>query len=277
MQKISIALFSIFTLVAISCTERKESYISEENFLKADSALWTEYERNVSLIFTALEKCPEKKDSLELEWQKATEEAIARNVELALEYSTVPSALHRVYMVRKRIDKSRLQSVLAELPDSLKDALPAKYIRNYIDSRQLAEGYKYVEFDCQTASGEKYDWKKVRNSDLLLLYGGLDCMGESGRNYLKGLLEKTDRSSFNIVVYCISDNIEDLKGLQAKYPEFILVSDFEPEGNPMNIIYDAQATPTCFMIDSKGFIRIITEGLNPMRFDEFLESEGCLK
>lgn len=44
----------------------------------------------------------------------------------------------------------------------------------------------------------------------------------------------------------------------------------------MNIIYNAQSQPTCFMIDREGIIQVRSEGLDPKRFEAYLKSDGCL-
>lgn len=129
-------------------------------------------------------------------------------------------------------------------------------------THQLIEGDQYVTFETQTASREKFDWKSIENKNPLLLYDGLNCMGKYGGDYLKALLDKTDRNNLEIVVFCCISNLEDLKELQKQYPDFILISDFRTEGNPMNIVYNAQARPTCFMIDRRGTIQIRCEGLD---------------
>lgn len=102
-------------------------------------------------------------------------------------------------------------------------------------------------------------------------------MGKYRRNYLKGLLDKTDQNDLEIVVFCYTSNLEDLKELQKQPPDFILISDFRTEGNPMNIIHNAQSRPTCFMIDRKGTIQIWCEGIDQKRIEDYLKSDGCLK
>lgn len=180
-------------------------------------------------------------------------------------------------MLRDKIGKQTLKNIQSALPDTLQNTSYANYIRNYIEKHQLTEGDQYVRFGTQTASGEKFDWKNTENKNLILLYDGLSCMGKNGRDYLKELLDKTDRKNLEIVVFCCTSNLEYLKELQKQYPDFTLISDFQPEGNPMNIIYNAQARPTCFMIDRKGIIQVRCEGLDKKRIEDYLKSDGCLK
>ena len=189
----------------------------------------------------------------------------------------IPSGLQRVYMLRDMIGKVTLKNVLNTLPDTLQNTSYANYIHNQIETHQLTEGDQYVTFETQTASGEEFNRKSMENKNLHLLYDRLSCMGKHGRDYLKGLLNKTDRNDLKIVVFCCISNLEDLKELQKQYPDFILISDFRTEGNPMNIIYNAQARPTCFMIDRKGTIQIRYEGIDQKRIEDYLKSDGCLK
>lgn len=105
-------------------------------------------------------------------------------------------------MLRNKIGKETLKNILHTLPDTRQHISYAEYIHDYIETHQLTEGNKYVIFESQTASGEKFDWKSVDNKNLQL-YDGLSCMGKYGRDYLKMLLEKTNgrilKSWFSVV------------------------------------------------------------------------------
>ena len=277
MNKLIFIYPALLFLLLTSFTAEKDTHITEANYLTEDSQLWQDYEKNASATYRLMKEHPEKNDSLENVLSLLYSKAAIKNVELALKYSAVPSGLQRVYMLRDMIGKVTLKNVLNALPDTLQNTSYANYIHNYIETHQLTEGDQYVTFETQTASGEKFDWESMENKNLLLLYDGLSCMGKYGRDYLKGLLDKTDRKDLEIVVYCCISNLEDLKELQKQYPDFTLISDFQTEGNPMNIVYNAQARPTCFMIDRRGTIQIRCEGLDQKRFEDFLESDGCLK
>ncbi|WP_233555826.1 peroxiredoxin family protein [Bacteroides sp. AM10-21B] len=270
---IAILLFILLT----SFTAEQDKRITEANYLKEDSLLWYGYEENANAIYRLMKEHPEKNDSLENILSLLYSKAAIENVGLALKYFTVPSGLQRVYMLRNMIGKKTLKNILNVLPDTLQNTSYANYIRNYIETPQLSEGDQYVKFETQTASGEKFDWRSMENKNLLLLYDGLSCMGKYGRDYLKELLDKTDRKDLDIVVFCCTSNLEHLKELQKHYPDFTLISDFQPEGNSMNIIYDAQSRPTCFIIDRKGIIQVRCEGLDPKLIEDYLKSDRCLK
>ena len=277
MNKLSLILSVLLFLGLTSFTTEKDTQITDANYLKEDSLLWHDYEENVRAIYQQMKEHPEKADSLKRVSRSLYHQASVKNVELALKYFMVPSGLHRVYMIRNYIGKETLKSVLIAMPDSLRNHPYVGYIRDYVETHQLTEGDRYVPFDSQTISGEKFDWESMEKKNLLLLYGGLSCMGKSGQDYLKNLLEKTSRKDLEIVIFCTVSDLDDLQKIHESYPEFTLISNFQIEGNPMNIIYNAQATPTCFMIDRKGIIQVRSEGLNTQRFDAYLKSDGCLK
>ena len=277
MRSSIVPLLFVSVGVLMSCRSTGKLIISEENYLEADRQLWKNYEQAGTAIVMQQRTHPELKDSLNNVLQQALERVQADNADLAVRYATVPSALHRVYMVRGEVGKDRLKKVLARLPDSLKNNVYAGYIRRYIETKQLVKGDKYVSFDCQTASGEKYDWGALANKNVLLLFDGLECMGQMNRDYLRNLSAKTDRCDLEILVYRKCSSLEELKKDQEMYPYCTLVSDFQIEGNPMNIIYNSQATPTCFLIDRDGVIREISMGLDSDGFDRFLRADGCLK
>lgn len=192
---IAILLFILLT----SFTVEKDTNITEANYLKEDSLLWHDYEENGNAIYRLIKEHPEKNDSLRNMLSQLYSKADIKNVELALKYFTVPSSLQRVYMLRDMIGKKTLKNILNALPDTLQNTSYANYICNYIEKPQLTEGDQYVRFETQTASGEKFDWKSMENKNLILLYDGLSCMGKSGRDYLKELLDKTDRKDLEIV------------------------------------------------------------------------------
>ena len=277
MKKLIFIFPTLLFLLLTSFTPETDTLITEADYIREDSLLWYGYEEDASAIYRLMETHPEKTDSLESELRLLYSKASIKNVELALKYFTVPSGLQRIYMVRDYLGKETLKNVLNALPDTLQNNHYAGYLRNYVEARQLTEGDRYVAFDSRTASGEQFDWKGVEKKNLLLLYDGLSCMGKGGRDYLKELLDKTDRNDLEIVVFCLVSGLENLKKLQEQYPDFTLISDFQMEGNPMNIIYNAQARPTCFLIDRKGIIQVRSGGLNPERFEAYLKSDGCLK
>lgn len=249
--------------------------ITEENYLRADSVLWAEYERDVRSVFALMDSLPDKADSLEKVYRRIYEEASRENVELAKRFATVPSGLQRVYMVRLKEHKDTLEAVLARIPESMRESEYGKLIRWHIDTDQLREGDACVPFECVTDSGEPFDWQAMSGRNVLLLYGGLDCMGSPGRNYLKELLAKTDRRDLTLVVYWPVSDLEGLKQCKTEFDiDYTAISDFKRDGSPIKVVYGSQATPTCYLIGRDGRLLVKSVGLDGERFDAALAADG---
>ncbi len=249
--------------------------ITEENYLHADSGLWTEYERDVEAVFALMDSLPDKADSLEKVYRRIYEDTSRENVELAKRFASVPSGLQRVYMVRLDEEKDTLEAVLARIPESMRESEYGKLIRWHIDTDQLKEGDACVPFECVTDSGEPFDWQAMSGRNVLLLYGGLDCMGSPGRNYLKGLLGKTDRRDLTLVVYWPVSDSEGLKKCRDAFDiDCTTVSDFKRDGSPIKVVYGSQATPTCFLSGRDGRLLVKSVGLAFERVEAALAADG---
>ena len=148
----------------------------------------------------------------------------------------------------------------------------------HIDSKQIEENDKYYDFEAFDSEGAKFRLSSLEGKNILLLYGGLDCMGNDGRTFLKQFYSETHRERFQIVVYWTCSSLEQLKELKAKYlVDYIFVSDFLKDHSLMKINYGAQATPTCFLIDKEGTVIIKSVGLPDEKLTELKEKRNLSK
>lgn len=270
MTKLAIVLFA-FLPFAAPVFAQTQGEITEENYQRLDSILWAQLDLDAAPIFEEFERHPERGDSLKRVYDEIYGAAQRKNVELAIEYASVPSGFRRLFMVRLKIPKERLRSVLATLPEEMRASPTGRSIRMHLDNDQIEEGSRYYDFEATTDADEAFRLSSLAGKKILFLYGGMDCMGQDGRDYLNSLYERTSRDDFEIVVYCINSDLEALKKVREVYPcKFILVSDFLQDNTPVKIIYGAQATPTCFFIDSKGIVRMKMEGLDTVMVDELV-------
>ena len=245
--------------------------ITEENYRKIDNAIWEEYEQDMEKISECYKAHPEKKDSLIAASDRVSIIASKRNVEAAIKYASVPSGLKRLYTVRLDIPKDTIITVLKTIPDSMQTSPYGKSLLYHIKSEQISEGSKYYDFQSFNTEGENFSLSLLEGKNILLLYGGLGCMGEIGRDYLNKIYQETSRDNFEIVVYCPNSNLETLQQVRKTYPcDFFLVSDFLQDHTPMKILYGAQAMPTCFFINQKGLVVMKTTGLNQERVNQLL-------
>lgn len=124
-------LMSLGAVVCLSfaCKQTVDtSHITEDNYLKADSALWAEFERDTEPLIEQMDAEPERFDVLYGKYLAIEEATDKRNVELAIEYAATPSGLRRVYMVRNHIDKKQMKRTLSEIPDSMQQSFYGQLI-----------------------------------------------------------------------------------------------------------------------------------------------------
>lgn len=247
--------------------------ITEEAYVRADSLLWIRYEQRTRELSMALRDNP---DSLEAAWQLLSDTTDLANQRLALRYASVPSGLQRVFMLRGYFPKDTLRAVLARIPEPMRTSFYGVNIRRYIETRQLGEGDALQTFPCFLPDGTPFDWKPLEGRQVLLIFGGLGCMGSMGRAYLDKLYELTSRDELQIVVVWPSGSQEELAQTSGHYvTAYPQVSDFLQDATPMKILYGAQATPTCFLTDREGIIRVKSVGLDPNRFAEWLPAAAA--
>ena len=271
-----ILLGVIATLFACKHTPTA-THITEENYLKADSALWAEFERDTEPLIEQMDAEPERFDALYELYLSVEEATDKKNVELAMEYAAVPSGLRRMYMVRNDIDKKLAQKRLSEIPDSMQQSYYGQLIKQFIEADQVEEGDKYQPFECTGTDGQMFDWSRLDGKKILLLYGGLGCMGQEGRDLLKKWYEQYSRDDFQAVIYAPEvSNFEELVEDKKYWTnngviDYIAIADFLGDASPIRIIYGSQAKPTCFMIDKDGRVVIKSEGLDTERMETFLK------
>jgi peroxiredoxin len=245
--------------------------ITEENYLKLNSVLWKQYELDMETVSKNFKEFPEKKDSLMKVANSIYETASRGTRELAMKYATVPSGLQRLFMVRLDIPKDTLRSIYENLPNKMKISQYGKNILFHLDSEQIKENDKYYDFEATTCEGTTFKLSSFAGKNILLLYGGLGCMGQGGRDYLNSLYGKTSREDFEIVVYETVLDLNNLKNVRTMYRcDFLLASDFLRDSSPVKILYGAQETPTCIFIDREGVVRMKTIGLYENRVDELV-------
>ena len=238
--------------------------ISEENYIKEENNLWENYEKRVNEIMALRDSHPEKRDSLFSVYQSVLDSAQMKNVELAIKYSSTPSGLERVFMCRADIPKEKLRDIISRLPDSISLSDYAKQIQLHIETKQIAIGDKYYEFQAKDSDGNDFSMSLLDGKTTLLIYGGLDCMGEQGRELLAEVYKNKNSEFFKIVIFYPVKDIDALRSIKEHFNvEYIFISDFLGDFTPFKVLYGAQGTPTCITIDPKGIIIGKTFGFSP--------------
>ena len=240
----------------------------EQEYIKADSTLWAEYEVEGERL---AELYAENEDSLYIKAVVFEAYADRKNKALAIEYSATPSGLRRCFMLRLDIEKNTLQNILSNLPRDLRKSQCADAIKAHIATEQIEVGMKFVPIDVVDTDGDKFAWSEHRNKNFLLIYGGLGCMGRSGRRELAALREEYAEDNLAIVVYYSVSSLEELKEFRNQYDDYIFISELIPDYSPFKIKYGVQSTPTCFVIDRSGSVVLKTVGFDAEQAKEQID------
>lgn len=259
--------------VTISCNSKVHNEtLTEENYLHEDSLLWINFEKETEGLIAILDSLPNQRDSIINIYNSLNEEVDKKNIELAFKYACTPSGLRRLFMVRNHVSKDSLAKVLDTLPEEMQKSETGLNIKAHLETEQLAKGDVLYAFPCQDEEGEAFNWETLKGKQVLLLYGGLGCMGNEGREALKHLYEHTSRKDLEIIVYWPSSSLEKLQAIRKQYPsDYIFISDFKQDASPMKIKYGCQATPTCFLTDKNHQIVVKSEGLDIDAINEHIQ------
>ena len=265
----TLLFYILCCLTLVQCTPKLHDAKLELEYIKADSTLWAEYELEGKRL---TELYAENEDSLYIKAVELEEYADRKNRDLAIEYSATPSGLKRCFMLRLDIEKDTLQNILSKLPHDLRKSECAKAIKKHIATEQIEVGMEFFPIDAVNADGHKIAWNEYRNKNILLIYGGLGCMGRSGRRELAALREEYADDNLAIIVYYSVGTLEELKEFRNQYSDdYIFISELMSDYSPFKIKYGVQSTPTCFVIDKSGMVVLKTVGFDVLQVKEKID------
>ena len=264
-------LYLLFTFLFSITSLYSQNPITEENYLKGDSILWSDYEIQQQALSRIWKAMPEKRDSIQRIYNDIDEKASRENIRLAMKYASVPSGLQRLYMTRLKIPKDTLREILNSLSAEMQESFYGKSINEHLSTSQIQEGDSVYRFPCIQADGTTFDWNITNGKQLLMLYGGLGCIGKEGRRQLEQLYNQSSTDNFLIIVYWPCRSLEKLQAIKQKYPfDYLFISDFKQDASPMKIKYGAQATPTCFLTDKQHTVKVKCTGLRTDLFNKYI-------
>ena len=256
----TLLFYILCCLALVQCTPKLHDAKLELEYIKADSTLWAEYELEGERL---AELYAENEDSLYIKAVELEEYADRKNRDLAIEYSATPSGLKRCFMLRLDIEKDTLQNILSKLPHDLRKSECAKAIKKHIATEQIEVGMEFFPIDAVNADGHKIAWNEYRNKNILLIYGGLGCMGRSGRRELVSLRKEYTDDNLAIIIYYSVSTLEELKEFRNQYSDdYIFISELMSDYSPFKIKYGVQSTPTSFVIDKSGTVVLKTIGFD---------------
>lgn len=264
-------LFAVFLLAAGHTWGQP---ITEEGYVKEGNALWGLFTSKCDTLeqSVATAKDKEEKDSLIAAYDELYRQTVRQNGILALKYAATPSGLQGCFTLRLGLPDDSLRAVLKRIPKQMRRSPYGRAIALHLSCPKVRPGDKAYDFQATDAQGRPFRLRQWKGKQILLLYGGLGCMGPWGREYLGELYGRTSRENLEIVVFWPTSGQDELTALAKEYPsEFLQVSDFKGDVTPVKIRYEAQATPTCFLIGRDGRLLVKSVGLSPEEFESAMK------
>lgn len=259
-------IYMIVAAIVFSALTLSGHSITEDNYIRLDNEIWERYDEARKRLGAELSAYPQRKDSLMKEAEELGKRADEENMRLAVRFASTPSGFRRLFMVRLDFRKDSLERVLESVPARMRESPYGRSLRMHLDNDQVEEGSQYYDFAGKDSEGNYFRLSSLAGKRVLLLYGGLGCMGPHGRKELAELYADTQRENFEIVVYEDVKDVSGLKKIKDSYGiDCVLVSDFLGDHTPFKIIYGAQARPTCFLVDASGVVRMKTVGFSAHR------------
>lgn len=264
----------LFAVLLLAAGHTWGQPMTEENYQREYKMLMEKFTLQSAPLqkLISTEKDPAKRDSLAAVYKGMVEGITKQNLEIALRYVSVPSGLQMCFWNRFNVPEDTLKAVLKRIPKQMRKSEYGRAIAMHLSCPKVGEGDKTYDFKATDAQGRPFRLSQWKGKQVLLLYGGLGCMGEWGRKYLDELYGRTSRENLEIVVFWPASGQDELTALAKEYPsEFLQVSDFKGDVTPVKIRYEAQATPTCFFIDRDGRLLLKSVGLDPEGFESVLK------
>lgn len=142
MNKLCFVCICLYACINLYAQER----ITETNYLKADSILWTNFEKKNEELSKLWEIMSDKRDSIQNVFHENLKEASRENIELAIKYASVPSGLKRLYMTRLDIPKDTLENILNSLHAICRNRFMVKISGNICKPNKFKKRILFINF-----------------------------------------------------------------------------------------------------------------------------------
>jgi len=224
----------------------QEQKLSDEMYKKWSSFFYPKYNRLIK---------EKKYDSI----HSLVNKAARVRLDFCIQNLNSYVAMESIYLNRNGISKDSLALILKDINSSILKSKYGQSLVLYSKSPDLKANESYIDFIAKTDKGVNIQISELlkNNKPILLIFGGLGCMGESGRKILKEF-HKNYNDKIEILVFS-SNKDEFYKGF--KYDmDITLITDMKGDHSPIKIQYDIVATPTVFLINKEGIITLKSLG-----------------
>lgn len=177
-------------------------------------------------------------------------------------------SVEQLYRVRNDLNKDTLGKIIKKLDPEILNSPYGKSLVLHYKSNIPDEGDFYEDFSANTLTGESLTASQVLKTGkpILIIFGGLGCMGQNGRSILKKFDEKY-KNDITILAFVFARNRDEWIS-DSKYElDITLLSDLKGDHSPIKIKYGVQVTPTVYLLDINGKIILKSSG-----YGEFVNS-----
>lgn len=195
-------------------------------------------------------------------------DAICQSFELCKKHTRDTLSYQMVYNIRKHQSKDDLRAYLNTLDELNISSNYIESLRYYVENNQLKKGDNCTDFTAIDQHGYQISLSSLtKQKDILLIFGGLQCMGEEAFLELKNTHTRCDTSKIEIVSFVLAEDIDHMKSEIVKFQvPWAVIANFKMDHSPTKIMYDVQATPKVFQIKKGGIIIEATDGLPESAF-----------
>lgn len=243
-------------------------------FEKANKEVWLDFSEKMQRLNTKITN----ETSGSIQHDKDSSDMILQEYKnnvanIALKYYHLPDGAKRLFTARLNIEKESLRRILDLVPATEENMAYIESLKYHLKHKQIQVGDRFFDFDGVNILGDTIRFSSILNSNLLIIYGGLNCMGEAGRDLVTSLSEKHLESNLKIVVFDdLSQNVSELLAAKDEYSNnYFWISDFKDDHSLMKIRYGLQTTPTFIIIDTNGKVVFKSESLNESDVNDLLD------
>lgn len=192
-----------------------------------------------------------------------TKKAQSEVLKLCLSNPNNATSLKNLYYLKRNIGKEQLKRTLNSLDEINKSDIHAQSLNIYINTRQVIKGDRYFDFSATTSENENFLLSDVlKEKDVLLIFGGLNCMGKSSRQALRELYGKLDLNKVEVVSFLDVEKEDTLKEQIKKYDvNWVAIADYQGVLSNPWLAYVGKGVPTTVYINRKGEILVSRPGL----------------
>jgi len=164
-------------------------------------------------------------------------------------------SVEQLYRVRNDLDKVTLGEIIEKLDPEILNSPYGKSLALHYKSHIPDEGDFYIDFSAKTLTGESLAVSQIlaKGKPILMIFGGLGCMGQNGRSILTEF-HNQHKNDITILAFIFARNRDEWIN-DSKYElEITLLSDLKGDHSPIKIRYGVQVTPTVYLLDRNGKI-----------------------